>query len=40
MIILTIASTLYQGNKGGLLVYKYSTAIDNKIIKNRVGEAK
>ena len=40
MIILSIISTLYQGNKGGTLVYKYSTAIDNKIIKNRIKEAK
>jgi len=34
-IIITILFTLYQGNMGGKLVYKYSAGIDNKIIKLR-----
>jgi uncharacterized membrane protein len=39
-IILTILFTLYQGNMGGKLVYKYSAGIDNKIIKLRSDEIK
>lgn len=35
LIILTIAASLYQGNHGGSLVYKYSAGIDNKIIQKR-----
>jgi len=39
-IIITITATLYQGNKGGSLVYKYSAGIDSKIIKTRVEQSK
>ncbi len=35
MILLSIAATLYQGNKGGSLVYKYAAGIDSKILKQR-----
>ena len=40
LIIITILATLYQGNMGGKLVYKYSAGIDNKIIKLRSNEVK
>ncbi len=39
-IIITIAFTLYQGNMGGKLVYKYSAGIDSKIVKSRTNEVK
>ncbi len=39
-IIATILVTLYQGNMGGKLVYKYSAGIDNKIIKLRANKPK
>ncbi len=39
-IIATILVTLYQGNMGGKLVYKYSAGIDNKIIKLRANKIK
>ena len=38
MILLTITSTLYQGNKGGVLVYRYSGGIDQKIIEKRIQQ--
>ncbi|BBG65722.1 hypothetical protein NNO_1019 [Hydrogenimonas sp.] len=37
-IIVTILASLYQGNHGGMLVYKYSAGIDGKIIDKRVEE--
>lgn len=40
LIILSIAASLYQGNHGGSLVYKYAAGIDNKIVQNRVLEEK
>ena len=40
MIILSIAATLYQGNKGGELVYRYSGGIDKKIIEKRIEQPK
>ncbi|WP_201353091.1 DUF2231 domain-containing protein [Hydrogenimonas urashimensis] len=39
LIILTIIATLYQGNHGGSLVYKYSAGIDNRIVNQRVEES-
>ena len=36
MILITIAATLYHGNKGGELVYKYSAGIDGKILEKRL----
>lgn len=38
LIILSIAASLYQGNHGGSIVYKYSGGIDNKIILKRTAE--
>jgi uncharacterized membrane protein len=39
MILVTIFATLYQGNHGGTLVYKYSAGIDSKIVEQRVEES-
>jgi uncharacterized membrane protein len=36
MILITIAATLYQGNKGGELVYRYSAGIGGKILEKRL----
>lgn len=38
LIIVTILTSLYQGNQGGSLVYKNSAAIDNKIIQKRMEQ--
>ncbi|QOR61056.1 DUF2231 domain-containing protein [Sulfurovum sp. ST-21] len=38
LIILSISVSLYQGNKGGSIVYKYSGGVDTQIIMNRVSE--
>jgi len=40
LIILTILTSLYQGNQGGSLVYKNGAAIDNKIIQKRMEQLK
>ena len=40
MILVTIAATLYQGNKGGGLVYRYSGGIDQKVIEKRIEQSK
>ncbi len=40
LIIITLLGALYQGRSGGELVYKYSAAIDNKIITQRASEQK
>ena len=36
MILITNDATLYQGNKGRELVYRYSAGIDGKIIDKRL----
>lgn len=38
LIIISLIVTLYQGRSGGTLIYKYSAAIDNKVIVQRVDE--
>lgn len=38
LIIITLASALYQGRSGGELVYKYSAGIENKIVTQRANE--
>jgi uncharacterized membrane protein len=38
LIIVTILASLYQGNKGGELVYKNGAGIDGKIIQKRIQE--
>jgi len=40
LIIVTIVATLYQGNNGGSLVYKYSGGINDSIITQRADEIK
>ena len=40
LIIFTIMATLYQGNSGGSIVYKYSGGIDNQIVMQRVDMQK
>ncbi|AKF24794.1 hypothetical protein YH65_04900 [Sulfurovum lithotrophicum] len=40
LIILSIAASLYQGKKGGSLIYKYAGGIDKQIIMKRVAEQK
>ena len=39
LIVITIMASVYQGNKGGSIVYKYSGGIDTKIIKKRVSQS-
>jgi uncharacterized membrane protein len=37
LIIITILASVYQGNKGGSIVYKYAGGIDTKIIMKRAA---
>ena len=39
LILVTIATTLYQGNLGGKIVYQYGGGIDTKVTDKRTGEA-
>ena len=40
LIIILFIVSLYQGRSGGMLVYKYSAGVDNKIIIQRANEQK